>query len=177
MDFEDWEPYYQDILRDFGYSRVDDESSARLLESTVPKDKLVNIDLLSRTIGGSVTVFGNGPRLEEELSKRSLSGTLISAGCATSVLLRNGVQPDIFVTDLDGPLDSDILSNLNGAVAVLHAHGDNMSLITRFAKEFRGKVVLSTQSKPFDGVNNFGGFTDGDRAVMMARTSAPSRSH
>ncbi|MCE5297251.1 MAG: DUF115 domain-containing protein [Euryarchaeota archaeon] len=121
-------------------------------------------------IGGSVTVFGNGPRLEEELSKRSFRGTLISAGCATSVLMRNGVQPDMFVTDLDGPLEADILSNLKGAVAVLHAHGDNRSLIARSAKEFRGKVVLSTQSKPFDGVNNFGGFTDGDRAVMMART-------
>ncbi|MFA5311836.1 MAG: 6-hydroxymethylpterin diphosphokinase MptE-like protein [Methanomassiliicoccales archaeon] len=170
MDFEDWEPYYLEVLRDFGFSRKEDEASAQLLESKVPKDRILNSNALSGMFNRSVTVFGNGPLLENEISKREYQGTLISAGCATSVLLRNGVTPDIMVTDLDGPIEADIQNNLGGAVAVIHAHGDNMHLINRYANEFRGKVVLSTQSKPFGSLINTGGFTDGDRAVMLART-------
>ena len=31
MDFEDWDVYYRRILTDFGYSREEDERSARIL--------------------------------------------------------------------------------------------------------------------------------------------------
>ena len=39
----------------------------------------------------------------------------------------------------------------------------------RLAGLFEGPVVLTTQSVPGDIVYNYGGFTDGDRAVCFAR--------
>lgn len=170
MDFEEWEPYYKDILRDFGYSREDDESSARLLEKLVPKERLVSVQELRRMMGGSVTVFGNAPTLEKALSGHRFDGTLISAGCSTSILMKKDICPDIMVTDLDGPLDADIEFNRRGAVAVLHAHGDNKHLIEKYAGRFKGKLMITTQSSPFGNMINLGGFTDGDRAVMLARS-------
>ena len=52
---------------------------------------------------------------------------------------------------------------------MIHAHGDNIDLIMKYAKEFTGKVILTTQSKPDMVLYNFGGFTDGDRSVCFAR--------
>jgi 2-amino-4-hydroxy-6-hydroxymethyldihydropteridine diphosphokinase len=169
MDFEEWEPYYKDILRDFGYSRDEDESSARLLEKLVPKERLMDVQCLRMMVRGDVTVLGNGPMLEKALSEYR-NGTLISAGCSTSVLMKRDICPDIMVTDLDGPLDADIEFNRKGAVAVLHAHGDNKHLIKKYVDKFKGKIVISTQSRPFGDLINVGGFTDGDRAVMLARS-------
>ena len=51
---------------------------------------------------------------------------------------------------------------------VVHAHGDNVPLIKRWIPRFEGPLVLTTQSRPFEGMYNFGGFTDGDRAVFAA---------
>jgi len=80
-----------------------------------------------------------------------------------------GLRPDILVTDLDGDIDAQIAASANGTVTLIHAHGDNVDLIMRYAKEFRGKVVLTTQSRPDNVLRNYGGFTDGDRAYCMVR--------
>ena len=80
-----------------------------------------------------------------------------------------GIVPDIVVTDLDGDVESQIEASEKGAVTLIHAHGDNIDLIMRYAKEFTGKVILTTQSRPDLVLYNFGGFTDGDRAVCLAR--------
>ena len=44
-----------------------------------------------------------------------------------------------------------------------------IDLIMRYSKKFTGKVLLTTQSRPDFVICNFGGFTDGDRAVCLAR--------
>lgn len=77
--------------------------------------------------------------------------------------------PDIIVTDLDGNVEDQIKANEMGSIAVIHAHGDNIPAIRKYAPLFKGRVVLTTQSEPFDNVYNFGGFTDGDRAFLMAK--------
>jgi len=51
---------------------------------------------------------------------------------------------------------------------VIHAHGDNGPAVEAWAPRFTGPVVGTTQAKPVGGLRNFGGFTDGDRAVLMA---------
>ena len=164
---EDWEPIYSEILRDFGYDRESDENSARVLKTLMMNADLITEDELG--IMDTVSIFGAADSLSDDIRKRTPEGTLISAGSATSSLMVAGIVPDIIVTDLDGDIQSQIEANRKGSVAVLHAHGDNIDLIMRYSKEFTGKVLLTTQSRPDFVICNFGGFTDGDRAVCLAR--------
>ena len=170
---EDWEPIYSEILRDFGYDRESDENSARVLKTLMTNADLVTEDDLG--IGDTVSIFGAADSLIGDLGKKVPEGTLISAGSATSAVMSRGIVPDIVVTDLDGDIGSQIEANRKGAVAVLHAHGDNIDLIMGYCKEFTGKVILTTQSKPDFVISNFGGFTDGDRAVCLARHMGAKR--
>ncbi len=175
MRFDEWSPIYESILSDMGYDRSSDEASARLLKVLMLNADLMTVDELSSMIGDEVSIFGAAKCLESDVEKISPSGTLISAGSATVRVMAMGIMPDIVVTDLDGDIDSQIQASERGAVTLIHAHGDNADLIARYAKEFRGRVVLTTQSSPDNVLYDFGGFTDGDRAVCLARHFGSSR--
>ena len=164
---EDWDPIYCEILKDMGYDRASDENAARVLKALMLNADLITDDELE--IKDTVSVFGAADSLASDIEKRRPEGTLISAGSATSALMSMGIIPDIVVTDLDGDIRSQIEASRKGAVTLIHAHGDNIDLIMQYAKEFTGKVILTTQSKPDLVLYNFGGFTDGDRAVCLAR--------
>lgn len=170
MDFSEWEPIYEGILRDFGFSREEDERAAKELSKLAAKSELCDDACLGRTIGSEVTVCGDAPSLERSLMGADLRGTVIAADGATSTLLHSlGRVPDIIVTDLDGDVSDQLSANAQGSIVVVHAHGDNREVIRRFVPRFQGRLVLTTQSRPFGVVRNFGGFTDGDRAVALAR--------
>ena len=170
---EDWEPVYSEILKDMGYDRASDESSARVLKAL-----MLNADLITEddaVVKDTVSIFGAADTLIEDIGKRAPEGTLISAGSATAAVMSAGLMPDIVVTDLDGDVDKQIEASKNGAITLIHAHGDNTDLIMRYAKEFTGRVILTTQSRPDLVLCNFGGFTDGDRAVCFARHMGAKR--
>ena len=169
MRLSEWEPIYQEILSDMGYDRSSDESSAKLLRSLMLNADLADEDDIRPLICREVSVFGGAYTLCDDISKREPVGTLISAGSATEMVLEMGITPDIVVTDLDGDIRSQIDASAMGAVTLIHAHSDNADLIMRYAKEFEGKVMLTTQSVPDLVLCNFGGFTDGDRSVCLAR--------
>jgi len=78
------------------------------------------------------------------------------------------IWPEIIVTDLDGDVPAQVEAAKKGAIAVLHAHGDNMDAVIEWVPRFSPPVIGTTQAEPFPGIYNFGGFTDGDRAVFMA---------
>ena len=164
---EDWDPIYCEILKDMGYDRASDENAARVLKALMVNANLITDDELE--IEDTVSIFGAADSLASDIEKRRPEGTLISAGSATSAVMSMGMTPDIVVTDLDGDIGPQIEASGNGAVTLIHAHGDNIDLIMRYSKEFTGKVILTTQSKPDMVLYNFGGFTDGDRAVCFAR--------
>ena len=66
--------------------------------------------------------------------------------------------------------DTDLLIKLerSGCILVLHAHGDNIDRVKAVVPKL-SRFVATTQVKPFDRVYNFFGFTDGDRAVLIAK--------
>jgi uncharacterized Rossmann fold enzyme len=169
MQFPEWEPIYAEILADLGFSREEDERSVRLLKSVTLNSDLADDDVLEDMIGRDATVFGDGPNLSEDLLSYGHIGTAICSGSAVGKVISAGIMPDIVVTDLDGDISSQLNASRMGALTLLHAHGDNTGLIQRYAHEFRGPVILTTQSVPENTVSNFGGFTDGDRAVCLAR--------
>ena len=94
----------------------------------------------------------------------------IAADIATSTLLDYGVVPDVIVTDLDGVVEDLITANEKGAYVAIHAHGDNQDKIRQHVGKFKERVIGTMQATPeaFGTLYNFGGFTDGDRAVFMA---------
>lgn len=169
MDFETWSPLYETIVAEFGFDREADEGSARCLEVMVPSERLCLPSCLRRRIKEKVTVVAYGPSLEGKIHLIDAHDTVISAGPATTVLFDHGIRPDILVTDLDGPIEADVKCNAMGTVAVIHAHGDNLGNILGIIPRFEGLMTPTTQSLPSSGVFNFGGFTDGDRAVCLAR--------
>jgi 2-amino-4-hydroxy-6-hydroxymethyldihydropteridine diphosphokinase len=166
MDFEDWEPFYRQILHDFGFPQDRDESVAAELDRLLDGTRVGDAELRSRIRGLVVTVAGNAASLPGELE--TLEGVLITADEATSVALKAGRSPTILVSDLDGTVEDQIRANAAGTVAVVHGHGDNGPAVRRWAPKFTGMTVATTQSRPTGRLKNFGGFTDGDRAVYLA---------
>jgi uncharacterized Rossmann fold enzyme len=183
MRFEDWEPIYEEILEEFGFSREVDEGAARLLQSLLlgREGDLSVEDLDSMIRGREVLVCGNGPSLSRELENileerraartSETSGSdevVIAADGATTAILAAGVLPDLIVTDLDGFLPDIIAANERGSAAVVHAHGDNMAALKEHVPRLR-RVLGTTQAEPIEGIFNFGGFSDGDRCVFLAQ--------
>lgn len=166
MEFRRWEVYYRRILQDFGYEESKDNEAARML-STLLQGERIDPSLLDEIIRGKpVSVVGDAPSLDRQLSE--IDGVVISADEATSTLLAHGIVPEIIMTDLDGKIPDLRKANEQGSIVIIHAHGDNIEQLVKWAPLFRGKVLGTTQSQPFDDLHNFGGFTDGDRGVFLA---------
>lgn len=168
MRFEDWLPIYNDILSDFGYDRSQDEACARLLRMITLNSDLLTDEEIEGLFSETASVIGAAECMENDISN-GLTGTVISAGSATKRVMDAGIVPDIVVTDLDGDIDSQLKASEMGAVTFIHAHGDNSDLVMGYAGRFKGKIVLTTQSRPEGLLHNYGGFTDGDRAYCIAR--------
>lgn len=175
MKFENWEPFYKLILEDMGYDRTEDERAARLLSELLDikarkKNEVAGIDTLRNAIKGKdILVCGKAPALAGELKKVDFGKYVtIAADGAASILMKDGIIPDIIVTDLDGNMDDEVRANELGAIMVVHAHGDNMDALRKEVPGLK-RVIGTTQSKPLANVYNFGGFTDGDRCVFLAK--------
>lgn len=160
---------YRMILDDFGYREELDCRSALLFRKLCRCKALCDPECLNNRIGREVTVFGLGRNLEKEMEERTVEGTLMAADGATELLMEEGMWPDIIVTDLDGDIESIIEANEEGALAIILAHGDNMQAVRKYVPQFSGMITPTSQSRPPRGLYNFGGFTDGDRAVVTAR--------
>lgn len=162
-----WRKKYSEILKEFRYSEKKDKESAILLNSILKKsDASKKITGLIR--GKTVFVIGSGPSLPLAIPKLKKYKTIVKVAADSSVkpLVENGIIPDIVVTDLDG--DESTLEKIGktNSVFVVHAHGDNMEKLD-LVRKFKN-CIGTTQSTSFGKIENFGGFTDGDRCVFMA---------
>ncbi len=174
MEFGLWEKYYKEILDDFGFSRSGDEKSAKLLDEILSTEGCLTLNNLAEIVGFSdkFIVFGAGPSLKnhvlmlkEDYDLRDY--VLVAADGATTALIEEKISPDIVCTDLDGNIDDILLANLRGANIAIHAHGDNIDKIASLSSFFNN-VIGTTQSQPVGNLYNFGGFTDGDRALFLS---------
>ena len=167
MKWEKWEPIYQEILEEFGYDRQRDEEAAIIAEKISAENEKIDEFYLGDIIKGRIVSICGAVITEKDV--REMEGLIFSADEATSFLLRRYILPDIIVTDLDGCIEDILKANERGSIAIIHAHGDNIDAIKKYLPKFKGKIMLTTQSKPLNSVYNFGGFTDGDRAYCIAR--------
>ena len=169
MQFATWEPLYQSILQDFGFSSSRDEEAAMLLAELLRGREPLLCAAKAKVAGHKVVVCGNAPCLENELEGlQERDAIFIAADGATAVLLGRAVVPDIVVTDLDGPFSAILRANQMGSIVVVHAHGDNLDALNRYVPQLE-RIIGTVQCRPPPGLYNFGGFTDGDRCVFLAQ--------
>ena len=161
-----WKKWYSNILKEFKYDEKKDKESAIILNSIL-KRSTINNEILNLIKNKTVFVIGSGPSLSTAIPKlKNLKKSIkIAADSSVKPLVDNGIIPDIVITDLDG--DENSLKKIaTKSIFVVHAHGDNINKL-KFSKKFK-KCIGTTQSKPFSKIQNFGGFTDGDRGVFLA---------
>ncbi len=176
MLYQNWEPFYKEIKKDFNLNFKKDQKAAEILNKILKKQKISKEKKLKNLIeNNEVIVFGAGPTLKncikENKNKSFFKKSLkISADGATTALIEENIVPDIIVTDLDGKISDQIKANEKGSLIVIHAHGDNVKKIKEIVPCLTGEVIGTTQVDPknFEYLFNYGGFTDGDRAVYIA---------
>ena len=162
-----WEKRYLSILKELNYSEKKDKESAIILDSILKKTD--TIEKVREIIQGkTVFVIGSGPSLSIAIPKlKKLKKSIkIAADSSLKPLIDNGIIPDIIVTDLDGNEDAIKKISKTKSIFVIHAHGDNIEKL-QMVKKMKN-CIGTTQTNPFNKIQNFGGFTDGDRGVFLA---------
>src|SRR2546421_12466701 len=100
MEFDAWESFYDEILKDFGFSREKDEAVAVELDKLLGGNRVPDSSLRKLMRGKEVTVAGNGPNVAQEIGGGP--GGPLTPGAGTSVALEKGLLPALLATDLDG---------------------------------------------------------------------------
>ncbi len=174
MEYPAWAPQYERIRAAFGFDFAREEAAAALLESLLPTaartDPLARI---RRRLEGREAILvglapGAGPPPLWRRRTHRPAPVLIAADGAAEICLGAGLVPSIVVTDLDGPVPSEIAANHRGSLVVVHAHGDNLDAVREWVPQFPGELAGSWAGPPRDGLLDVGGFTDGDRSAYLA---------
>ena len=182
MEYSHWAPVYERIRADLGFSWERELASARRLAEWLPAGSASEAlaRLRHRLADRDVVVVGLAPRAGAPPVWRLPPGDrpagLVAADGAAARCLDAALVPDVVVTDLDGPVPSEITAQSRGALVVVHAHGDNRPALDRWLPEFRRDSTMGTWSGPPDPpLLDFGGFTDGDRAAYLAEAAGARR--
>ncbi|MEZ0290259.1 MAG: 6-hydroxymethylpterin diphosphokinase MptE-like protein [Sulfolobales archaeon] len=176
---------YQLILSNLTNVDLDREwdasETACLLAKTLDVENPLNIIRRLSTLlrDERSIIIGAGPSLEEEGVSRIVSFEYRSIFCADGacrVLSREMCSKDlmcVYVGDLDGGLESLLRILEYGGYGFIHFHGDNYQSISSniyHLRPYRDKIVFTIQTIPVcDRVMIVPGFTDGDRAYMIAK--------
>lgn len=176
MEWRTWQPWYERIVERLNLNPEEDKAVAETLNKLLPENSL---DRLKEIVKGrECIVFGAGPSLEPDISKikreLGLDRILITADGATTPLIKHK-NPDIIVTDLDGKVEDQLKAWRNGSLMVVHGHGDNADSVKQVVPKLNERIIGTTQTQAFGRLQNFGGFTDGDRAAFMARELGASK--
>ncbi len=165
-----WSHKYLEVVRSLDLNMANDKKATLILDKLLPETQLKPLHDLIR--GRPAMIFGCGPSLENDLNKLVEAGLqgkliLVAVDGAVKALLQYGIVPHINVTDLDGDLPSIINANRYGSITMVHAHSGNMKALLSVIPHLKGTVYGTTHSESTQKVHNFGGFTDGDRAVRI----------
>jgi len=186
----------QDEIRDFfGWNLSDDlHSTEKLLykvdNSNVNSWKISNreknlFDIIERmsSTDKKIVIVGAAVTSLEIIKILKNNNFLVLADGAGAVFstLDHELEEEAWSRSLCVISDGDGGSGLTKAIQkeiplILHAHGDNILSWTKvidyiLSSDIEMKIVLTHQlPKKIDGMYNFGGFTDGDRAVCFVHS-------
>ncbi|MCI4396214.1 MAG: hypothetical protein JHC28_01465 [Thermoprotei archaeon] len=120
--------------------------------------------------GKGVAVIAAGPELAE-LRDLHADSLVVADAAFKYVTYELDLSPDLLITDLDGieGIEANLLREI--PLLIVHLHGDNVERARIFIGEASShgiKALFTTQQPPSFPFFNFGGFTDGDRAVFTS---------
>jgi uncharacterized Rossmann fold enzyme len=158
------------IRAEFGYATEPDREAAHELHRLVPATSRLRdlgVEVRNRR---DVVVAGCGPGLAKAKADLFVGKAVVAADGATERLQELGVVPRLVVTDLDGKPEALQWAAAQGSKMVVHAHGDNRAAVAALVPKLGPQVYGTHQLEPTPGLEpmkNVGGFTDGDRAVLL----------
>ncbi|MGP6239030.1 6-hydroxymethylpterin diphosphokinase MptE-like protein [Cuniculiplasma sp. SKW4] len=165
----DWSLTYDEICRNLEINCLDDDISALYLSKFESKSHFLWKRLKYLT-GRPFIVIGNSPDVsQEDFIKAYEKNEVIVVGDSALRLIPSGIVPEIIVSDLDGSIPDIVLRVQEGSILFLHSHGDNMNKIEENIQGFDGFYIPTRQGRRPKSMFNPCGFTDGDRAVMIAK--------
>jgi len=155
-----WWPLQRRLAREFGHDPRREAVAVRLLQRLARPRPAGG--LTARLAQRRVVVVGAGLHRDEPLP----DGALVAADGAARACRERGRVPAVVVTDLDGYADDLQWAARAGAAVVVHGHGDNLAALGAWLP--RLQVAAVTAAAPAESVACWGGFTDGDRAALLA---------
>ena len=158
FDIEWWWNFQDRIEVQFGFSRVREDVASRFASRIFTQEG----DISNHIKGRDLVIVGAGINSFTDIPESDL---LVADG-ALRACLERGTIPEFIVTDLDGYISDLIWASEHGSKVIMHSHGDNLAALYRYSSYIRPICVTSTY--PSTGTSCWGGFTDGDRALMMA---------
>jgi uncharacterized Rossmann fold enzyme len=177
-----WNKEYLKIVTELELNVEKDIQSTKQLETLLltklPYGSKYILDRITPLFKQPNLVAGAGPSLETDLKecknklkRDDLIFIAVDGSCSLFQQLR--IIPDIVLTDLDGEWSAILWAISHGAITLIHAHGDNQPLIQQFFDEIDLPkedtfVWGTTQNVLTTDLFNFGGFTDGDRAIFLS---------
>lgn len=178
MEFTEWQSYYKEVINLLDLDHTADQYSATQYYDIILELNKNNLNRFSKTLikirekkPRYIWVFGAGPSVENDFNvykRYSSNDDLVVAADGVSLFLfENNITPDLIFTDLDGSIKTLEFFCKKKTILIVHAHGDNLPVIKKHMTEINRCNFLPTiQTKPIEPIlYNFGGFTDGDRAV------------
>jgi 2-amino-4-hydroxy-6-hydroxymethyldihydropteridine diphosphokinase len=172
--YRQWEPEYERIRAEFGFPFDRERAASERLVELLPKSALERAEqrIRARIRGRDTIVVGLAPHAGAPpvwmLPRADVAPALVVADGATERCLAGGLVPDVVVSDLDGPVPSEVTANVRGALVLVHAHGDNIPALEKWVPQFPRELAGSWAGPPERGLVDFGGFTDGDRGAYLA---------
>jgi len=158
FDIEWWWDFQDRIEDQFAFSRIREDVASRFASRIFTQEGDISDHVKDRDlviVGAGINSFTDIPESD-----------LLAADGALRACLERGTIPEFIVTDLDGYISDLIWASEHGSKVIVHSHGDNLAALYRYSSHIRPICVTSTH--PSTGTSCWGGFTDGDRALMMA---------
>jgi|TARA_B110000438_G_scaffold256562_1_gene264116 uncharacterized Rossmann fold enzyme len=158
FDIDWWWSFQEEISEQFDFSK-DREATASHLVSNVKQ----NISLIRERIENKdLILVGAGLQKDTPLPNNNV----IVADGALRACLEQNIIPSIVITDLDGYIPDILWARHQGSEIILHAHGDNIARVFQYLSDINPNCITTTYPSTYS--NCWGGFTDGDRALMTS---------
>ena len=152
-----WWKFQHEINSQFNFSEAREEIAARL----VSRLNYTKSSLQTSFVNRDFILVGAGLTESEVLSEKNL---IVADGALRGCLSRD-IVPEWVISDLDGYIPDILWASKNGSKIIIHAHGDNLSQVSLYSNQINPECITTTYPSPYSSC--WGGFTDGDRSVMM----------
>jgi uncharacterized Rossmann fold enzyme len=158
FDIDWWWSFQEEISEQFDFSKDREAVASRLISNV----KYNSFSIRKRIEDKDLILVGAGLQKDTDIPS---SNVIVADGALRACLERN-IIPSLIVTDLDGYIPDISWARKQGSEIILHAHGDNIARVFQYLSDINPNCITTTY--PSVSSNCWGGFTDGDRALMMS---------